>query len=127
MAVSTLSTPNSLCSYYIQGDKIAIMEKVNGEWESFTESVANGLRLHYHSKYTQISTGDSLDIDEDLFEHCGVDSGIQMAIIDYVKARILEDKGGFDKAMYFMNRYNNTIKKYPHRREGRRSIYVPAI
>ena len=48
-------------------------------------------------------------------------------IIDYIKSRLLEDTGDLQRASYYRNKYERTIKQYPHRKSGVRSLSVPRL
>lgn len=116
---STSSNPNSEYAWYVDDSRIAIILNSSGEWANPDESITDGLRIHYHSKYTEVD-----ELGDDLSTTCGVDTGLHQYILDYVKYRILEDLGDMERVVYFWKKYTDGIKKYPHRKSGRRGIRI---
>ena len=101
----------------------------NGNYDTYNESsVTDGIRIHYHAKYPEVnSLTDDLAGFGSPANSSWIDTGLHSAILDYVKARIEEDNGAFDKAGFFMSKYKEKIHKYPHRKSGARSLSVPRI
>ena len=89
-------------------------------WSS--DNVINGLRITYHSKYEEVT-----DITNDLYTNVGLDSALHNSVVCYVKARLFEDMGDFQKAQYFRAMYERMVKKHRSRRSGVRSLAVPKI
>ena len=88
---------------------------------SFTSYFINdGLRITYHAKYETVSA-----LANDLQTAAGVDSGLHPAIVCFVKSRLFEDQGDVERAMYFRKMYEKSLKQYPSRRSGVRSLSVP--
>ena len=88
----------------------------------------DGIRIHYHAKYPEVdSLTDNLANFGTSTNSSYVDTGLHPSILDYVKARIEEDGGDPQKAMFFMNKYKDKIHKYPHRKSGARKLSVPRI
>ena len=107
LAVVALDVGGSYCTLSAYNNK-SDCESNGGTWvvggttttdkyDTYTGSdVTNGIRMHYHSKYTSVS-----DIDDNLTTGAGVDSGLHPAIVDYVKSRMLEDMGDLQNSQYF--------------------------
>ena len=92
---------------------------------TFTSLFINdGLRITYHSKYEDITTS---NLDSELNSTHGVDTGMQNALLCYVKARLYEDQGDMQKAQYFRAMYNKQVKQYPSRKSGVRQLSVPRL
>ena len=89
-------------------------------WSS--NNVINGLRITYHSKYEEVT-----DVTNNLYTNAGLDSALHNALVCYVKARLFEDMGDFQKAAYFRGMYEKDVKKHRSRRSGIRSLAVPRI
>ena len=89
-----------------------------GTWASLF--VDEGVRLTYHSFY-QTPT----DITDDLETDLGLTSGLHSTLICYLKARIYEDQGDLDKAMYYRKMYEKNVAQYPSRKSGVRTLAVP--
>ena len=135
MAINKRSYPNSYFAWYNDDDRLALVCKVISNDVSDTtqtvidrydtysgDSVVGGLRIHTHSKYGIVE-----QLDDDLKANSGVDTSLHSSIIDYVKSRLLEDSGDLQRAGYYRNKYERTIKKYPHRKSGIRSLSVPRL
>ena len=86
--------------------------------------VDNGLRLTFHSKYETVSTS---NLTSELSEANGLDTGMQQALVCYVKARLFEDMGDIQKGQYYRVMYEKMIKQYPSRKSGVRALAVPRI
>ena len=86
--------------------------------------IENGLRITYHSKYEDITTSNLTD---ELSSTHGVDTGMQQALVCYVKARLFEDMGDIQKGQYYRQMYERMIKQYPSRKSGVRTLAVPRI
>ena len=123
--MASRATVNSDFAYYIDGDSLIIVYKNEssgkyGNWDG--DTVQNGIRMHYTSKYNAVSYYDNNLIDENK-----VDSGLHAALLDYVKSRIEEDNGSPEKSAYFQQKYRNKVRTYPHRKSGIRGIKVPNL
>tara|TARA_R110002020_G_C15670650_1_gene717801 strand:- start:64 stop:471 length:408 start_codon:yes stop_codon:yes gene_type:complete len=135
MATDKRSLPNSYFAWYNDDDRLAVVNKVlstdnNDTTQTITDfydtysgsSVTGGIRIHTHSKYGIVE-----EITDDLKENSGVDTSLHSSIIDYIKSRLLEDAGDLQRALYYKNKYEKTIKQYPHRKSGVRALSVPKM
>ncbi len=135
MATDKRSFPNSYFAWYNDDDRLAIVCKVLSNdtsdstettldrYDTYTgSSVTGGLRIHTHSKYGHIE-----QISDDLKTNSGLDTSLHASIIDYIKSRLLEDTGDLQRASYYRNKYEKTIKQYPHRKSGVRTLAVPRL
>jgi D-serine deaminase-like pyridoxal phosphate-dependent protein len=86
--------------------------------------IEDGLRITYHSKYEDVTTS---NLTSELNSTHGVDTGMQNALLCYVKARLYEDQGDMQKAQYFRAMYNKQVKQYPSRKSGVRQLAVPRL
>ena len=94
---------------------------------TFTSLFINdGLRITYHSKYEDITSAAD-NFDAELASTHGVDTGMQNALLCYVKARLYEDQGDMKKAQYFRAMYDKQVKQYPSRKSGVRQLSVPRL
>ena len=135
MATTKRNFPNDYFAWYNDDDRLAIVAQIlsndvsdstetsRDKYDTYTgSSVTNGIRIHYHAKYGQIS-----QITDDLRTDSGVDTSLHPAIIDYGKSRLLEDVGDLQRAAYYKSKYERTIKQYPHRKSGIRTLSVPHL
>ena len=93
-----------------------------GTWTSLF--ISDGLRITYHSKYESITTS---NLTSEMSTTHGLDTGMQNALLCYVKARLFEDAGDMQKAQYFRQMYEKNIKQYPSRKSGVRQLAVPRL
>jgi len=128
--------PNDYFAWYNDDKRVAILcldtasttsEQTKEPYDSYQDDdVSNGLRITYHSKYETVSTSD-VTSDNDISTTFGLDTGMQNALLCYVKARLYDDQGEIQKAQYFRQMYEKSIKKYPSRKSGVRQLSVPRI
>ena len=118
-------TVNSDFSYYFSGDRLALLyqNQSSGKLESWSEAdVGDGLRIHYTAKYEAAKY-----FDNNFRDDLGVDSGLQIAILEFIKHRLEEDLGNMQKSAYFLQKYRQKISTYPHSRKGIRGIKLPPL
>ena len=84
--------------------------------------VDKGIRMTYKSKYETVTA-----ITEDLDTDIGLDTSLHPMLTCYVKSRLFEDQGNFDKAMYFRNMYEGEMMKQKSRKSGVRGLSVPNL
>ena len=123
--MATRASVNSEFAYYIQGDAIAILYKnqTSGKYDSWSgTSVDDAIRITYTAKYDAVQY-----YDNNLTDDNRVDSGLHAALLNYVKSRIEEDMGNADKSAYFLQKYRNKVRTYPHRKSGQRGIKLPTL
>ena len=128
--------PNNYFAWYNDDKRVAILcldttsttsEQTKEPYDSYQDAdVSNGLRITYHSKYETVSTSD-VTSDTDISTTFGLDTGMQNALLCYVKARLYDDQGDIQKAQYFRQMYEKSIKKYPSRKSGVRQLSVPRL
>jgi len=86
--------------------------------------VVDGLRITYHSKYEDVTTS---NLTGEISTSHGLDTGMQSALVCYVKARLFEDFGDLQKAQYYRMMFEKAIKQYPSRKSAIRALSVPRI
>ena len=128
--------PNNYFAWYNDDKRVAILcldttsttaEQTKEPYDSYQDDdVSNGLRITYHSKYETVSIND-VTSDNDISTTYGLDTGMQNALLCYVKARLYDDQGDIQKAQYFRQMYEKSIKKYPSRKSGVRQLSVPRL
>ena len=128
--------PNNYFAWYNDDKRVAILcldttsttsEQTKEPYDSYQGAdVSDGLRITYHSKYETVSTSD-VTSDTDISTTFGLDTGMQNALLCYVKARLYDDQGDIQKAQYFRQMYEKSIKKYPSRKSGVRQLSVPRL
>ena len=128
--------PNRNFAWYNDDKRLAIIERDTTStdtsertvepYDTFQseDDVASGLRITFHSKYETITTA---NITGELSTSHGLDTGMQNALLCYVKARLFEDQGDIQKAQYFRQMYEKSVKQYPSRKSGVRQLAVPRL
>jgi hypothetical protein len=128
--------PDDYFAWYNDDQRLGIVVKqtsssstdgiTTGEYDTYTDSsVTKGLRIHFHSKFEEISSSDSKATD--LSELAGLDSGFHSLVVDYVKGRLFEEMGNIQVANYHLQKFELGIKRYPSRKSGVRRLTVPRI
>ena len=92
---SSIQYPDSSASWYIEGDKFALITNVDSsgsgrttarkQWKAIAEAVTDGLLLHYYGEPNKVRTiNDEIDLDNSL----------HLSLVDYIKYRLYLDKAG---------------------------------
>ena len=92
---STYTHPEHKIAYFVKGNHLAIVttrgetsgttHSLEGQYKPIDEAVTNGVLIHYYSEPDSVSA--ITDIPD-------VDNVFHPAIIDFVKAKLYEDKAG---------------------------------
>ena len=92
---SSIKYPDSSASWYIEGDKFALITKLDSsgsgrttarkQWKAIAEAVTDGVLLHYYGEPNKVRTiNDEIDLDNSL----------HLSLVDYIKYRLYLDKAG---------------------------------
>ena len=92
---SSIKYPDSSASWYIEGDKFALITNVDSsgsgrttarkQWKAIAEAVTDGELLHYYGEPNKVRTiNDEIDLDNSL----------HLSLVDYIKYRLYLDKAG---------------------------------
>ena len=83
--------PNDYFAWYNDDNRLAIIvqdttndstERTTEKYDTYqSDDVSDGIRIYYNSKYLSVD-----DLDSDLYTDTGVDSGLQVCILYYVKS-----------------------------------------
>ena len=132
MATNKRTYPNDYFAWYNDDERLAILcqdtsssstEKTQEKYDTYQGAdVSAGIRITYKSKYTTISA-----VTDDLKTNAGLDSGMHVSVLCYIKARMFEDMGDLEKAQYFKAMYTKMMKEYPLRKSGVRTLAVPRL
>ena len=124
--------PNSNFAWYNDDNRIAIVarddtstsgERTKEKYDTYQDAdVSAGLRITTNSRF------DYVDAQEDnLKTHIGLDTGLHLSVVCYIKARMYEDMGDLQQAQYYRQMYEKNMKQYPSRKSGIRSLAVPRL
>ena len=133
MATSDQRTMKEKYSYFVRGRKIVIIEwkqNIAGSTESYLDyqpssynedsldeenagksGLADGLLL----QFTAIPDMEELLNESDLLP---VNDILSLAMVDYIKAQLVEDPKDQAKQAYYMGRFKDRIAKYSNRKVG---------
>ena len=92
---SNIKYPENQAMYFIEGDKLALITRVDSsgdgrtssrkQWKAISEAVTDGILIHYYAEPKSVSSiTSSLDID----------NALHNAVVDYVKKCLYMDKAG---------------------------------
>ena len=124
--------PNSNFAWYNDDNRIAIVarddtstsgERTKEKYDTFQDAdVTGGLRITTNSRF------DYVDAQTDnLKTNIGLDTGLHVNVVCYVKARMYEDIGDLQQAQYYRQMYEKELKQYPSRKSGVRVFSVPRM
>ena len=92
---SSKNHPEETVAYFIVGDKLAVVttdggdastvHNRKGDFKAIDESVTNGILIHYYGEPNAVTA---------ITDTPDVDNVFHNSIVDYVKARLYEDKAG---------------------------------
>ena len=132
MATNKRTYPNNYFAWYNDDNRVAILtqdttssssERTVEKYDTYQGSdVTSGLRITYHAKYETAN-----NLTDDLKNDVGLDSGMHVCLLCYVKSRLFEDAGDLEKAIYFKKMYEKMMKQYPLRKTGVRNLAVPRL
>ena len=131
--MAKLDYPNKNFAWFNDEQRIGIVcvdttstttsERTTEKYDTYQDDdVTGGLRITVTSKYETIDAAT-----DDLKDDAGLDSGLHVALLCYVKARLFEDTGDLQRAQYFREMFEKKIKQYPLRKSGVRALAVPRI
>ena len=124
--------PNSNFAWYNDDNRIAIVarddtstsgERTKEKYDTFQDAdVTGGLRITTNSRF------DYVDAQTDnLKTNIGLDTGLHLCVVCYLKSRMFEDAGDLQQSQYFRTKFENGIAKKPTRKSGVRVLLVPEL
>ena len=140
---SNIKYPENQALYFIEGDKLALLSKVDADgdtrttarkqWKAISESLVNGLMIQYYAEPDSVTTlASTLDID----------NALHLAIVDYVKSKLYYDKAGTAKdpnviqstmliASVYDKKFTEAVRRFGVRKKdkvgGTRMVKVPNL
>ena len=115
-------------AYYFDDERIAVVKKnkTTGEFDSIDESITptenNYLQIYFHARYNNVN-----NLEQHINNDIGLPSGLQTAIVYYIKYRLAEDDNDLRLAGYYWKKFQIKIKQHPYRKSGVRGIKPYAI
>jgi hypothetical protein len=101
---STYKHPEDYIAWFIKGNHIAIVttkgetagtsHSLRGQYKPIDEAVTNGILLHYYAEPNAVSA---------ITDTPDIDNVFHSPIIDYVKARLYQDKAGISSDVNIAN------------------------
>jgi hypothetical protein len=140
---SSIKYPENQAMYFIEGDKLGLITKVDSsgsnrtssrkKWKAISEAVTDGILIHYYAEPNSVSAiTDSLDID----------NALELSVVDYVKKCLYMDKAGasgdpntaqlsMSMGMNHERKFKEAIQRYGVRKKdktgGSRVVKVPNL
>ena len=122
--------PNSNFAWYNDDNRIAVVarddtstsgERTKEKYDTYQDAdVTGGLRITTNSRF------DYVDAQTDnLKTNIGLDTGLHVNVVCYIKARMYEDIGDLQQAQYYRQMYEKELRQYPSRKSGVRVLSVP--
>ena len=133
MATNRRSYPNDYFAWYNDDDSLAIVWRslvaddssgtTAGELATNdSDSVDDGLRITYHGHYAPIGSDPTQAMNT-----TGLPPSLMPVLTCYIKSRLYEDLGDFQKALYFKEMFLRKVSKHPSRKSGVRALSVPRL
>ena len=83
------------------------------------DDVVDGVLITYKGKYSHVV---DTQLESDLRDSTGLPEALHQSVLDCIKYRLKEDQGDLQTAMYFKQKFDQFIKKYPYSKDGARRI-----
>ena len=132
--------PNDYFAWFTEGEDLVIVCKRGDDDSSDStrldtltrysydtyngDSVTEAILITYKGKYNHVA---DTQLEMDLRDTTGLPEGLHQAVLDCVKYRLKEDKGDLQTAMYFKQKFDQFIKKYPYSKDGSRRILTTRV
>jgi hypothetical protein len=121
---STYNYPEDYITWFIKGNHLAVVtlkgdsegtyHSKYGQYKPIDEAVTNGLLLHYYAEPNAVTA---------ITDTPDVDNVFHTAIVDYVKARLYQDRAGrtndggvasvsLNLAQLHENKFSESVKRY---------------
>ena len=138
---STYRYPEDYIAWFVRGDHLAIVttqgsdasstHKKLGDYKPIDEAVTNGVLIHYQAEPNAVSA---------ITDTPDVDNVFHTSLIDYVKARLYQDKAGtagdaaianvsMNMAVMHEGKWNEAVKKHGMQKRdktgGDRRVLMP--
>ena len=116
--MSVIRINDTKYGYYVEGGNIGILEEnINtGKWDSSTKTIANGILI----RFTKIPTAPASEN-----ANIPMDEGLALALVDYVKAKIFEQQGDYEKRMFHMREFKKHVMQHQKNKNGGAKIIIP--
>jgi len=132
MATNKRTYPNDYFAWYNDDNRIAVVceditstsgERTKEKYDTYQgDDVSDGLRITSTSRYDEVDAQT-----DNLKTNIGLDTGLHVCVVCYVKSRLFEDIGDLQKSQYFRTMYEKLMKQYPSRKSGVRHLAVPRL
>ena len=127
--------PNDYFAWFTEGEDLVIVVKRGSDdsassddldtLATFTydtyngDNVVDGILITYKGKYTHVS---DVQLEMDLRDITGLPEALHQSVLDCIKYRLKEDAGDYQSSMYFKQKFDKFVKKYPYSKDGSRRI-----
>lgn len=108
---------NKRYAYYVEGGAIAILEEnENGHYGSVTQNITDGFLVRYTT---------APPVPTNVTDNISFDSELCLALVDYVKAKMFEEQGEYDKRQFHMKEFEKRVYRFQKNRFGNVKIAMP--
>jgi hypothetical protein len=128
--------PNDYFAWFTEGEDLVIVvrrgsdDSTSSDDSTFTydtyngDDVSDGVLITYKGKYSHVS---DTQLEIDLRSSTGLPEALHPSVLDCVKYRLKEDKGDLQTAMYYKQKFDQFVKKYPYSKDGTRRILTTRV
>ena len=126
--------PNDYFAWFTEGEDLAIVCQRGSDSTDTTsgnsydtyngDSITEAILITYKGKYSHVA---DTQLEMDLRDTTGLPEALHPSVLDCIKYRLKEDKGDLQTAMYFKQKFDQFIKKYPYSKDGSRRILTTRV
>ena len=132
--------PNDYFAWFTEGEDLVVVVKRGADDSSSSDSldtlttysydtyngddVTDGVLITYKGKYNHVS---DTQLEMDLRDTTGLPEALHPSVLDCIKYRLKEDKGDLQTAMYYKQKFDQFVKKYPYSKDGVRRILTTRV
>ena len=132
--------PNDYFAWFTEGEDLVVVVKRGADDSASSDSldtlstftydtyngddVTDGVLITYKGIYSHVT---DVQLEMDLKDSTGLPEALHPSVLDCVKYRLREDQGDLQTAMYFKQKFDQFVKKYPYSKDGSRRILTTRV
>ena len=132
--------PNDYFAWFTEGEDLVVLVKRGADDNSTSDNtdtlslytydtyngddIVDAILITYKGKYNHVT---DVKLEMDLRDSTGLPEALHQSILDCIKYRLKEDKGDYQSSMYFKQKFDKFIKKYPYSKDGSRRILTTRV
>ena len=135
------TSPNGYFAWFTEGENMSLVVKRGSDDNSSSDDnldtlatfiydtyngndVEEGVLITYKGKYSHVT---DTQLEMDLRDTTGLPEALHPSVLDCIKYRLKEDKGDLQTAMYYKQKFDQFVKKYPYSKDGVRRILTTRV